>query len=561
MSASLPDWTPQGRELERGILDDIAAGRPDAAHRLGHDDHGLLGRRPPARQPPDLPLPARLRHARLRLARRDRRAGGAAGHDARRGRRRRHPLRAGPSSPAPRQHGLAAQAPDRRRRWLRHPARIPARRLRRRTRSTSCSPTSRPSREAFGVPVKATEPPELGEALDWAFATEGPAESSRRARPTGRRHDRLERGPPPPAARPRPLRARPEPGRPEAQGSAIVGEAELERGPLRAAPRRARRRWRGAAQAWSYPEHAYLELREASRWRPARAPTRSSRPRHPDAHPHPLLGLPHDGDRVVVPQPDIRPLRAGLAGLRATRGARAVAGAEARPRADRRRRPTHRRPPGLDLRPEQPDPVRPSAKRSGAPSWTRCRPAAWWRPTRRTPTTSSRAGASGARTTWPPAARWWCCARSRRSSASPGCGSGYALAAGLGALPAGRAGALQREPPGARGGRGEPRPPGGDVDERRRATAAARDHLASGPRAAGLEPLPSEANFLLVEHGADDDALADRLLRRGVLVRPGAKSACPAGRGSRWARGCSWTVSSRRCAVLKELSPARARAR
>jgi histidinol-phosphate aminotransferase len=101
-----------------------------------------------------------------------------------------------------------------------------------------------------------------------------------------------------------------------------------------------------------------------------------------------------------------------------------------------------------------------------------------------------------------------------------------------------------------------------DVDERRRATAAARDHLAAGLRATGLEPLPSEANFLLVEHRADDDALADRLLRRGVLVRPGSELGLPG-----WAR---ITVGPRPLmdralealpAVLEELSPARARAR
>jgi histidinol-phosphate aminotransferase len=101
-----------------------------------------------------------------------------------------------------------------------------------------------------------------------------------------------------------------------------------------------------------------------------------------------------------------------------------------------------------------------------------------------------------------------------------------------------------------------------DVDERRRATAAARDHLAAGLRGAGLEPLPSEANFLLVEHGADDDALADGLLRRGVLVRPGSELGLPG-----WAR---ITVGPRPLmdraldalpAVLEELSPARARGR
>jgi histidinol-phosphate aminotransferase len=70
-----------------------------------------------------------------------------------------------------------------------------------------------------------------------------------------------------------------------------------------------------------------------------------------------------------------------------------------------------------------------------------------------------------------------------------------------------------------------------DVDERRRSTAAARDHLAAGLRKAGLEPLTSETNFLLVEHGADDDALAGGLLRRGVLVRPGSELGLPG-----WAR-------------------------
>jgi histidinol-phosphate aminotransferase len=70
-----------------------------------------------------------------------------------------------------------------------------------------------------------------------------------------------------------------------------------------------------------------------------------------------------------------------------------------------------------------------------------------------------------------------------------------------------------------------------DVDERRRATASARDHLADGLRAAGMDPRPSDANFVLVEHGADDDALADSMLRRGVLVRPGSELGLPG-----WAR-------------------------
>jgi histidinol-phosphate aminotransferase len=101
-----------------------------------------------------------------------------------------------------------------------------------------------------------------------------------------------------------------------------------------------------------------------------------------------------------------------------------------------------------------------------------------------------------------------------------------------------------------------------DVDERRRATAAARDHLAAGLRDGGVEPRPSEANFLLVEHGVDDDALADGLLRRGVLVRPGSELGLPG-----WARitvgprPLMDRVTEAMPAVLREISPARARAR
>jgi histidinol-phosphate aminotransferase len=66
-----------------------------------------------------------------------------------------------------------------------------------------------------------------------------------------------------------------------------------------------------------------------------------------------------------------------------------------------------------------------------------------------------------------------------------------------------------------------------EVEERRHATVAAREHLAAGLRAAGLDPLPSEANFVLVRHGVDDAALVEGLLRRGVLVRPGADLGLP----------------------------------
>jgi histidinol-phosphate aminotransferase len=70
-----------------------------------------------------------------------------------------------------------------------------------------------------------------------------------------------------------------------------------------------------------------------------------------------------------------------------------------------------------------------------------------------------------------------------------------------------------------------------EVAERRAATVLARDRLGSGLRDAGLEPLPSAANFVLVRHGADDSQLGDALLRRGILVRPGADLGLPG-----WAR-------------------------
>jgi histidinol-phosphate aminotransferase len=63
----------------------------------------------------------------------------------------------------------------------------------------------------------------------------------------------------------------------------------------------------------------------------------------------------------------------------------------------------------------------------------------------------------------------------------------------------------------------------GDVDDRRRATAQARERLGAALSAAGMRVLPSEANFLFVEHGVDDAGMFDGLLRRGFLVRTGVE--------------------------------------
>jgi histidinol-phosphate aminotransferase len=66
-----------------------------------------------------------------------------------------------------------------------------------------------------------------------------------------------------------------------------------------------------------------------------------------------------------------------------------------------------------------------------------------------------------------------------------------------------------------------------EVDGRRAAAVRARERLAQALTAAGMEPRPSAANFVLVHHGADDAALAGGLLRRGVLVRPGTELGLP----------------------------------
>jgi histidinol-phosphate aminotransferase len=59
------------------------------------------------------------------------------------------------------------------------------------------------------------------------------------------------------------------------------------------------------------------------------------------------------------------------------------------------------------------------------------------------------------------------------------------------------------------------------VDERRLENEHARETLARRLRGLGLESFPSEANFLLVRVDTDDLALAEELVRRGLLIRPG----------------------------------------
>jgi histidinol-phosphate aminotransferase len=70
-----------------------------------------------------------------------------------------------------------------------------------------------------------------------------------------------------------------------------------------------------------------------------------------------------------------------------------------------------------------------------------------------------------------------------------------------------------------------------EVAGRRAAAIAARGRLSRALEDGGVRPLPSAANFVLCELGVDDQALGERLLRRGVLVRTASDMGLPG-----WAR-------------------------
>jgi histidinol-phosphate aminotransferase len=61
------------------------------------------------------------------------------------------------------------------------------------------------------------------------------------------------------------------------------------------------------------------------------------------------------------------------------------------------------------------------------------------------------------------------------------------------------------------------------IDERRLAVAEARETLCERLQTRGLEPLPSQANFVLVDTGVDDAALAEAVAEEGLLVRAGGE--------------------------------------
>ncbi len=65
------------------------------------------------------------------------------------------------------------------------------------------------------------------------------------------------------------------------------------------------------------------------------------------------------------------------------------------------------------------------------------------------------------------------------------------------------------------------------VEERRVMAAEARALLGRLLADGGMEPYPSEANFVLVRLGTDDVELADALVQDGYLIRAGSEFGLP----------------------------------
>ena len=61
------------------------------------------------------------------------------------------------------------------------------------------------------------------------------------------------------------------------------------------------------------------------------------------------------------------------------------------------------------------------------------------------------------------------------------------------------------------------------IEQRRLRVAESREILCERLRIAGLDPLPSQANFVLVDTGVDDAALAQAVAAEGLLVRAGGE--------------------------------------
>ena len=357
--------------------DDPRRPPPRRRHHLGHDHPGLLGSGAlPRLRAAHVPLPARLRDARLRVAGRARRlARRARPPGARRRRRRRLQLRA--RRARGRAPALARrEAPARRRRRLRDPARVPARPVRRDDRR-------RPRRARLPRAGRGVRRPGRLRGGRTASPRRWRPPSPRRARPSSTSppswrcgRDRLERRRPPLPPRPGAVPPGREPGGAEGGLRARRDrEAELERGPRGPLPGRRGGRRRRARARVDLPGRGVLRPARERR-RLARDDARADRPgpRDPGAHRHGGPRLPPAGRRGRPDDPDLRALR----NHQRRRGRQRRRGAEPR-LPPRRRRPRGccaraRRAPGLAVRPEQPDRRSRHARGVGAAPGRRPRP-------------------------------------------------------------------------------------------------------------------------------------------------------------------------------------------
>jgi len=65
------------------------------------------------------------------------------------------------------------------------------------------------------------------------------------------------------------------------------------------------------------------------------------------------------------------------------------------------------------------------------------------------------------------------------------------------------------------------------VERTRRLTFAGREQLTRGLQAMGLQPIPSQTNFVCVGIHRSAQEVFQRLLRRGLIIRPLASFAMP----------------------------------
>ena len=536
-SASPAASTAQGRETERGLLADVAAvAGPDAviawdmtilaywaaAHFPQHRRRGFLyplgsgtlGYAFPAALGAQAALPGG--RARVAVAG----DGGilyalaGAGHGA--------PARA------------AHHARDRRRRRLRDPARVPDDAPTARTHAVDLvQPDFAAVAQGFGVPVRTcradgfADGARLGRRLRRARGRRPPRDAARRR---SRRRE-LGRARPARAARRRPVRAgreprradgppRPRPRSPSSTGTRACGDR---------CPACSTRSPAALGEAWAYPEHAYNALREAIAAETGATPAEVVPGHGIQALIVTLLrAFVRPGDAVVVPE-----LTYGLyAQASRVSGARVV--------------PVPNRELGLDLErlaaaaretdarivwicdPNNPTGSRVERRRSGARCWTACRPAASWWPTRRTWTTSRPPTRAGRERDVADGRRVVVLRTFSKIFGLAGLRLGYALAArGARALPPRRAGAVQRQPRGARGGARLAGPAGGGRGAARAGRGGARpaDRRARGGRRAAA-PVRGELRAVR-RRRRRRGARASGCCDRGVLVRTGADMGLP----------------------------------